>query len=275
MKSKTFSAFFGFILAISTSLAGTIEYTNHDTFASDAGNLTIVGFDGFAHGALLASNQFSEFTIVARRIQIVEPVDFGATPLNVNSQPYGISASFSTNNFDNGDDNFDFLMTTPARAVGIWLGQLGANLGDGTDTIVTVFSTNGEIIASEGLDQFHMGIIKDGLNNRIFYGVISDKPITKLQIREPRDDADGIVLDDFQFSQQDPRTDLRATIQISCVDVLWAGLTNRSYQVQYSSELTTNTWFNIGLPIQGNGTNAITDCIHGIEHRFYRIIDTQ
>jgi hypothetical protein len=77
---------------------------------------------------------------------------------------------------------------------------------------------------------------------------------------------------DFVVSVQD-RTDLQASIGVSCVDICWAGQTNRQYQVQYSSDLTTNTWVNFGSPVQGSGTNCVTDSIRGTEKRFYRVVD--
>ena len=71
------------------------------------------------------------------------------------------------------------------------------------------------------------------------------------------------------------RADLRSSIRVACVNVCWHGSTNWLYQVQYSSELTSNQWLNLGMPVQGAGTNCITDPVGGTERRFYRVIDTQ
>ena len=65
--------------------------------------------------------------------------------------------------------------------------------------------------------------------------------------------------------------DLRSTIAVSSVDICWEGLPDRSYQVQYSSALTTNLWVDLGMPVQGKGTNCVTDTVRGTEKRFYRI----
>ncbi len=73
----------------------------------------------------------------------------------------------------------------------------------------------------------------------------------------------------------EPRGDLQASIAVSSVDICWPGRTNRMYQVQYSSELTANAWVDLGAPVQGNGTNCVTDAIRGTERRFYRVVDPQ
>jgi hypothetical protein len=62
------------------------------------------------------------------------------------------------------------------------------------------------------------------------------------------------------------------TIAVACVDVCWNSLTNRMYQVQYRSDLTTNMWANLGAPSQGNGTtNCITETVRGEPQRYYRV----
>jgi len=65
-----------------------------------------------------------------------------------------------------------------------------------------------------------------------------------------------------------------AAIHISEVEVCWDAFTNRTYQVQYRSTLTTNIWTNLGPPRPGNGS---VDCINdrvqpGQPQRFYRIL---
>lgn len=61
---------------------------------------------------------------------------------------------------------------------------------------------------------------------------------------------------------------------VACMDVCWDSLTNRLYQVQYRSSLTTNQWVNLGNPVAGNGgTNCITDPVRGEPQRFYRVVE--
>jgi len=66
---------------------------------------------------------------------------------------------------------------------------------------------------------------------------------------------------------------LRAAIQVSVVDVCWESLTNRTYQVQYRSDLTTNMWSDLGSPAPGDGgTVCISDSVRGQLRRFYRVV---
>src|SRR5262245_23517385 len=63
------------------------------------------------------------------------------------------------------------------------------------------------------------------------------------------------------------------SIRCSQVELCWPSRTNRTYQVQYKSALTTNNWVNLGNPIAGNATNiCITDAVAvGQPQRIYRL----
>lgn len=61
--------------------------------------------------------------------------------------------------------------------------------------------------------------------------------------------------------------------EVASILVSWPTETNRLYQLQYSSALTTNTWVDLAPPIQGHGTNAtFFDNVLGEPHRFYRVL---
>jgi len=63
------------------------------------------------------------------------------------------------------------------------------------------------------------------------------------------------------------------SIQVASVQVAWNTETNRSYQLQYSSSLTSNTWMNLGAPVSGTGTNvSVIDTVLGEPRRFYRVL---
>lgn len=59
------------------------------------------------------------------------------------------------------------------------------------------------------------------------------------------------------------------------VEICWNARSNRVYQVQYCSDLTTNLWTDLLPPIPGDsGTNCVTDKILvGQEQRFYRVVE--
>jgi hypothetical protein len=64
------------------------------------------------------------------------------------------------------------------------------------------------------------------------------------------------------------------SIRVSHVELCWYSQTNQIYQVQYRSALTTNTWTDLGAPIQGNSpTNCICDAVApGTPQRFYQVL---
>lgn len=64
------------------------------------------------------------------------------------------------------------------------------------------------------------------------------------------------------------------TIRVSEVEVCWNAESNRIYQAQYRSELTTNLWTDLGSPVPGNGsTNCLVDKVaSGQAQRFYRVL---
>jgi hypothetical protein len=74
--------------------------------------------------------------------------------------------------------------------------------------------------------------------------------------------------------EYDWNPDVMMSIRVSQVEVCWTTRTNQPYQVQYSSELTTNLWTDLGAPIQGNGsTNCIFDpVLPGEPRRYYRVV---
>jgi hypothetical protein len=57
------------------------------------------------------------------------------------------------------------------------------------------------------------------------------------------------------------------------VEIAWTTQTTNIYQIQWSSALNTNTWFSLGVPIQGTGsTNYYFDSTRGADKRFYRVL---
>jgi hypothetical protein len=64
----------------------------------------------------------------------------------------------------------------------------------------------------------------------------------------------------------------RLSIEISQVRLCWNSQTNKMYQIQYRSALTTNAWVDLGAPIPGSGTTTcITDAVT-IPGRFYQVV---
>ena len=64
------------------------------------------------------------------------------------------------------------------------------------------------------------------------------------------------------------------SIRVSQVELCWYSQTNQVWQVQYRSPLTTNTWTDLGPPVQGaSPMTCINDSVApGSPQRFYQVI---
>ena len=62
----------------------------------------------------------------------------------------------------------------------------------------------------------------------------------------------------------------------TAVELGWNSSTNYLYQVQWSTNLISSNWFNLGAPIQGNGTtNYLFDTTRTSPKKYYRVIFAQ
>jgi hypothetical protein len=70
------------------------------------------------------------------------------------------------------------------------------------------------------------------------------------------------------------RLPLRSQIRVSEIEVSWESVDQKSYQIQYRSDLATNGWLDFGSPVLGNGTtNTVKAIVPVGEHqRFYRVM---
>jgi hypothetical protein len=66
----------------------------------------------------------------------------------------------------------------------------------------------------------------------------------------------------------------RMAIRVSQVELCWETVSNRTYQVQYRSSLTTNEWTDLGSPVPGDDARkCVTDSVlEGAPQRFYRLL---
>jgi hypothetical protein len=202
--------------------AATIEFFDQATFASSAGALTLVNFD-----ALVACNNCltgSEFSGLGLTIDQIAPGSVGinvvqntaiphggnfVTAANINSGPNAISSSIYTSHADQSEDSFEFIFSTPVSAAGLFVGNLG-NQGNTLTTNVFFLDALDVVIATELLHQTHVGVINGAFvgslpfDNRIFYGLTSDTPISKIRVVNGPGDGDGITIDDVQFTAPNP-----------------------------------------------------------------------
>lgn len=66
------------------------------------------------------------------------------------------------------------------------------------------------------------------------------------------------------------------SVRASQVELCWDTFTNKIYQLEYKSSLTTNEWLPLGAPFQGNGSRFCTNdpVAAGTPQRFYRVVLT-
>ena len=68
-----------------------------------------------------------------------------------------------------------------------------------------------------------------------------------------------------------------ASIRFSQVEICWDSLSNGTYQVQYSTNLSSSNWFDLGAAVSGSGAIICTNdsILSGQTLRFYRVISLQ
>jgi hypothetical protein len=67
---------------------------------------------------------------------------------------------------------------------------------------------------------------------------------------------------------------LEISIAVSALDIQWSSRTNRHYQVQYTTNLLTPAWTNLGSLYLGTGSGMYhMDIIRGLPNRFYRVVE--
>jgi hypothetical protein len=173
--------------AVTQLFAATVEYTNHASFLTAAGSLTLVNFDNLTPG--LGSMTGTEYaglglTVVQRDAQPINVVtatdgSFVQTfPQSLQSAPNAISSSAVPGAFfdDSKSDNFDFLFSHAVFAAGLWIG----NTGPGTNVIEFLDSSN-TVIASRTINGSEPGTVGSCPNCRIFYGIVGDVEIEEVR----------------------------------------------------------------------------------------------
>ena len=258
------------------------EYFNHAAFLTNAGILRIVNFDSLSPGNnLLSGDEFlSEGLRIVQRdgleinvVQNTVPGGYGpnyVTEANINSPPNAISTSIRVNSASPAPpDNFDFVLTQPATAAGLFVGNLGSAVIEFLD------EANG-VVASETVDDNHPGLINGTVgvhwDNRIFYGIVSETPIKTIRVSNPPNDGDGIVIDDIHFAMPVALRILRAGSE---VHIRWtADVTN--YQLQAATTLSASPipWQAVTNSPTVSGNDWVVTRQAAASNEFFRLIGT-
>lgn len=169
--------------------------------------------------------------------------------------------------FPGGSNNIGttFLFDRPLTECSVLAGDFGGDAD--TPLTLTAYNAGNHVIASNSITW------PAGQNPPFALLSVAAQGIRKIVYRSGGIAPGSTFIDSLTFTAFS-RFDLLTSIHVSSVDICWPGDTNRIYQVQYSSPLTTN-WVNFGSPVPGNGTNCVTDSVGAVERRFYRIVDAE
>jgi hypothetical protein len=132
---------------------------------------------------------------------------------------------------------------------------------------------DGNIVATASIP--HVGPFQD---RATFTTTIQSSEIHSVEFTYvPNPWAQGLVpIDNIRFGDVTPALfgSIRR-VEGSNVEICWNSRTNRMYQIQYRSELTTNLWTDLLPPIPGSGgTNCVSTGILSGEHQqFYRVVE--
>jgi hypothetical protein len=58
----------------------------------------------------------------------------------------------------------------------------------------------------------------------------------------------------------------------TAMEITWKSVSGTNYQVKWASNLNSNTWYDLGGPVTGNGsTNSVFDSTRNADRKFYRV----
>lgn len=113
------------------------------------------------------------------------------------------------------------------------------------------------------------------------YGVTWNSGVTNSALLElrlqsnKRGPGNNIALDDVSLVKSSDIAPAPMSIE-SAVQIGWTSYPGASYQVQWAASADTNAWFDLGLPVMGNGRmNVVCDPMGSASRRFYRILRLQ
>ncbi len=108
-----------------------------------------------------------------------------------------------------------------------------------------------------------------GWNSPTLFRFVAVTPRTTIQFTDTTGTVNyDLTLDDVSVERVTPHL----SIECSQVRICWESQTNRSYQLQYQSALTTNIWTDSGVPVPGTGATDCTEQPISEPRRFYRVV---
>jgi len=127
-----------------------------------------------------------------------------------------------------------------------------------------VFSTNGNLLGSTNVA---VPQTAGWVSPARFRFVAADKTVLQFRSTNATPNVD-LVMDAVSVEP----VVRPLSIQASPVQLCWASETNRFYQLQYKSELTSTNWTDLGPPMPGNGSTICTEQPVTEPRRFFQAV---
>lgn len=232
-----------------------------------------IDFEGFAAISFLGGSPVPESARLSNQLAAV----YGAVFSSDGGAPYAAVVALGPGHATSGVNGFGSVTTddilsyaTPARI------HFVVPSSPSSTATVDFVSLRGDLLTAffgtVSLEAFDQGGTLLGSDTQIDSNpvilTVRHAGIHSIRITQ---ETGSVAFDDLTFSTPAPAGKPRLTIEVSHLRACWNSETNKQYQVQYRSTLTTNAWVDLGEPIPGNGTtNCITESITD-PRRFYRV----
>jgi len=163
------------------------------------------------------------------------------------------------------DANYDGFGGTYSVAWDVGTGGIAENNG--------TFDMNGNVW--EWIESTWDGTLDSMDENRVYRGGALNNDETKLRssTRANANPATGLHPVGFRVASIGGAISPIEVGIFTAVEIGWTSLSGQIYQVQYSTNLVSTNWFDLGGNVVGNGaTNYIFDSTRGVDEHFYRVI---
>jgi len=260
---------------------------HHPLWASFAAFLLFFTTAGRLHGAVNTFTNAQGWLIAVSAAGARSTTTFGFNYIPPNPRPAAISNQYAGAGFEFLSQDGQFPITIDYQTNGVLSTPLRPGTGQTIRWRFTIpINAVGWERAIDGDTHFYrifdvnnveLGVLDfrtpTQLGGPVFGGFISDVPIGFASSFSDNNDQLHTI-DNLRYAFAPEPACPKLSIRSSQVELCWSSQTNRSYQIQYRSELTTNMWTDLGAPVQGGGaTNCVYDAIaSGQPKRFYRIV---
>jgi hypothetical protein len=183
------------------------EYTDKASFVAALTSPTIIDFDSLPASGTIAGNEFAAqgVTITQLDHNPINVVSAPPIPTSYSNVVFGSGTNVLSSTYSDHDqpgyslaccsvyfndafsDNIRFTFATGATAAGLYVGENDVN-----DVTIRFLDRDGVLITERTF-------LKSTPYN-VYYGIVSDTVIGSIELVEPANDLDGVVVDDLVFT---------------------------------------------------------------------------